>query len=329
MELLLASTGSYPRIGDAAEEQLLRRTIAQWEKGEKTDADLARAQDQATVTALEEQAEAGLDLVTDGLIRWYDPVSHLAGKLGGVQINGLLRLFDTNFYFRQPVVRSMPEWKAPLLVEEFQFARRHSSRPVKVVLTGPYTLAQLSITENGQARSREQMLEGYTEALVKEVAALAEAGAPFLQVDEPSLLKHPGDFPQVKQCMTALAAQKGQACLELCLYFGDPAPLYEKLQELPVDVLGLDFTYNPGLAEAIERAGSSRVLALGLLDGRNTRLEDETSVARQMERTLTGTKCDRAYLNPSCGLEYLPRNRARLKLKQLGVIRDTFLGYRR
>jgi len=326
MQILLASTGSYPRIGDSPEEQLLRRTIAQWEKGEKTAAELARVQDQATVEALEEQVEAGLDLVTDGLVRWYDPVSHLAGKLDGVEINGLLRLFDTNFYFRQPVVRSRPEWKSPLLAEEFQFARRKCSRPLKVVLTGPYTLAKLSIAENGQAKSWEDMLEGYTEALAKEVATLAKAGAGFLQVDEPSLLKHPEDFPKVKQCLTALAAQKGKAELQLSLYFGDPAPLYEKLQELPVEVLGLDFTYNPGLVEVIRSTGSSRVLALGLLDGRNTRLEDASSVARQMEGMLAATRSDRAYLNPSCGLEYLPRDRARLKLKHLAVIRDAFLG---
>lgn len=326
MELLLASTGSYPRIGDAPEEQLLRRTITQWEKGEKNDSELARAQDEMTVAALQEQQAAGLDLLTDGLIRWYDPVSHLAGKLGGVEINGLLRLFDTNFYFRQPVVRSKPQWKTPLLIEEFQFARRHSSRPLKAVLTGPYTLAKLSIAENAQGKSWERMLEGYTEALAKEVAALAEAGATFMQVDEPSLLKNPRDLPLVKQCLTALAAPKGAARLELCLYFGDPAPLYEKLQELPMDVLGLDFTYNPALAEVVRSEGSVKELALGLVDGRNTRLEDATSVAHQLEKILAAAKSARAYLNPSCGLEYLPRDRARMKLKQMAAIRNAFLG---
>src|SRR5574337_1547113 len=109
MELLLANHSSYPRIGDDAGHQLLRRTIAQRDKGEKNDQEVRAAEDRMTELALQEQLEAGLDLVTDGQIRWYDPISHLAGKLEGVRINGLLRFFDTNFYFRQPVIHTRSE----------------------------------------------------------------------------------------------------------------------------------------------------------------------------------------------------------------------------
>lgn len=326
MDLILASSGSYPRVGDAAEEQLLRKTIAQWEKREKSDADLRSAQEHMVESALSEQIGAGLDLVTDGQIRWYDPISHLAGKLSGVEINGLLRLFDTNFYFRQPIVHSKPARKNALVVEEFRFAKSKSARPVKAVLTGPYTLARHSLAVNGQTGADERMLEGYTEALAEEVAALAAAGAAHIQVDEPSLLRQPGDFAKVERSLAVLAARKGAAQLELALFFGDPAPLYDALQKLPVDVLNLDFTYSPGLADTISRAGSSKTLALGLLDGRNTRLEDASAVSRQLQQILKGARADRAYLNPSCGLEYLPRDRARLKLKHLTTIKKTFLG---
>src|SRR2546425_12700459 len=92
MELTLANHSSYPRIGDDADDQVLRRTIAQWEKREKTERELRAAEDAMTERALREQIDAGLDLVTDGQVRWYDPVSHLAGKLKGIRINGLLRI---------------------------------------------------------------------------------------------------------------------------------------------------------------------------------------------------------------------------------------------
>src|SRR5208337_1182027 len=161
MELSLCNHSSYPRIGDDAEHQLLRRTIAQWEKGEKTDDAVRTAQDRMTELALAEQAEAGLDLVTDGQIRWSDPISHLAGKLSGVRVNGLLRFFDTNFYFRQPVVQGKLERTEPLLLEEFKFAQERSARSVKPVLTGPYTLARYSVEENGRASGFDKMLEGY------------------------------------------------------------------------------------------------------------------------------------------------------------------------
>ena len=326
MELVLANHSSYPRIGDDADHQLLRRTIAQRDRGEKTDREVRAAEDRLIEFALQEQIAAGLDLVTDGQIRWYDPISHLAGKLAGVRINGLLRFFDTNFYFRQPIVNGPTRRSQALLVEEFSFAREKSARPVKVVLTGPYTLARHSIEANGGIGGFEKLLEGYMGALAEEIAALAQAGATFIQVDEPAILRSPEDFPWLEQSLTALAMRRGKARLALAVYFGDPAPLYERLQTLPVDVLALDFTYNPGLVETAAKQGSSKALGLGLVDGRNTRLEDPAEVARQIERVARGTGLNQAHLNPSCGLEYLPRDRAQLKLRLLATIKRTFLG---
>jgi 5-methyltetrahydropteroyltriglutamate--homocysteine methyltransferase len=326
MELTLCNHSSYPRIGDDAEHQLLRRTLAQHDKGEKTEEAVRAAQDRLTELALAEQAEAGLDLVTDGQIRWSDPISHLAGKLSGVRINGLLRFFDTNFYFRQPVVQGKIERTEPLLLEEFKFAQEKSMRPVKAVLTGPYTLARHSIEENGSVGGFDKMLEAYTAALAAEVATLAAAGATVIQVEEPALLKYPDDFPRLEQSLTALAMSKASAQLALVLYFGDPAPIYDHLQTLPVDLLGLDFTYNPGLVDRVASNGTARTLVLGLVDGRNTRLEDPVALARQLEKLARGADLNRAYLSPSCGLEYLPRDRARQKLRHLTAIRNTFLG---
>jgi 5-methyltetrahydropteroyltriglutamate--homocysteine methyltransferase len=326
MELALCNHSSYPRIGDDAEHQVLRRTIAQHDRGEKTEDAVRAAQDRMTELALAEQAEAGLDLVTDGQIRWLDPISHLAAKLSGVRVNGLLRFFDTNFYFRQPVVRGKLERTNPLLLEEFKFAKEKSTRSVKAVLTGPYTLARYSVEEKGGAGGFDKMLEGYTAALAAEVAALAAAGATVIQVEEPALLKYPDDFPRLEQSLTALAMSKDSAQLALVLYFGDPAPIYDHLQTLPVDLLGFDFTYNPGLVDRVASNGTARTLVLGLVDGRNTRLEDPAATARQLEKLAHGADLNRAYLSPSCGLEFLPRDRARLKLKHLAAIRNTFLG---
>jgi 5-methyltetrahydropteroyltriglutamate--homocysteine methyltransferase len=326
MELLLANHSSYPRIGDDPDQQLLRRTITQRDKGEKDDADVHAAEDRLTEQALAEQSAARLDVVTDGLVRWYDPISHLAGQLAGVRINGLLRFFDTNTYFRQPIVQARPQRTTPLLVDELKFAQARSSQPVKMVLTGPYTLARHSMEASDGAGGFTEVLEAYTEALAEEVGALAAAGAGWIQVDEPSLLKQPGDISLVERSLHALAARKGSAQLALSVYFGDPAPIYDRLQALPVDLLVLDFTYSPHLVETVATRGAGKTLGLGLIDGRNTRLEDPARVVRQLEKIAMGTKSGRAWLTPSCGLEYLPRDRARKKLHHLAAIKKTFLG---
>ena len=325
MKLLITSAGSYPRIGNSPEQQKLRRTIAAQERQEASEADLRAAEDDLTRAALAEQAEAGLDLVTDGQIRWYDPISHLAGKLAGVKINGLLRFFDTNTYFRQPVIEGEIKRQDGLLLSEFEFAKANSAKPVKPVLTGPYTLARHSLVEHAAYKQTEPLTRAYAQALAPELEALAQAGAEVIQIDEPAILKHPGDFPIFERTVMMLSKHKGKAKLALYLYFGDALPLYERLQKLPVDLLGLDFTYNPKFVDRVAMAGSQRPLALGLVDGRNTRLEDPTEVAHQIDRIRLRVKGD-LYLNPSCGLEYLPRDRALAKLKLLPQIRDLVKG---
>ena len=59
MELTLCNHSSYPRIGDDPEHQLLRRTIAQRDKGEKTEEAVRAAQERMTELALAEQSGGG------------------------------------------------------------------------------------------------------------------------------------------------------------------------------------------------------------------------------------------------------------------------------
>lgn len=339
MRLIIANTGSYPRIGDSPELQILRKTMAAIDRGEKTFADLADAENEMTRRAIEEQARAGVELLTDGQVRWYDPISHLAGKMAGVKINGLLRYFDTNTYFRRPVLLGKPERTGPLVVEEYRFACNALGRiptgregtvrvTVKPVLTGPYTLAKLSLAEDEGMKTLEARADAYAAALAAEVRALGESGAHFVQIDEPACIKHPNDWAVFTRALEPLiqardAARKAGRKLQLALYvyFHNAAPLYEKLANLPVDALGLDFTYDAKLADVVAVAGSPRPLGLGLVDGRNTKLESVAEVARVVERLLPKIKGERAYLGPSSGLEYLPRDRAAAKLELLGKIR--------
>jgi 5-methyltetrahydropteroyltriglutamate--homocysteine methyltransferase len=142
------------------------------------------------------------------------------------------------------------------------------------------------------------------------------------------MLKHPEDAPLVRRTFEALAAARGPARLACYTYFGDALPLYDQFQALPVDVLGLDLTYSPGLPERIARAGSAKGLGLGLVDGRNTKLETAEQVYPVLDRVLPRLG-DTVYLNPSCGLEFLPRDRARAKLETLGRLARAYAGARR
>ena len=321
MEILTASAGSYPRIGDSPEQQRHRQAYAKRERGDVSEEKFERVQDEVTREVIEEQVKAGLDVITDGQVRWYDPISHFARKLEGCEVDGLLRFFDTNFYFRQPVVKGKLVRREPILKREFIFAKKVSPKPVKPVLTGPYTLAKLSI--NRLDVGFQSVVGEFAEVIAQEVSDLVSAGAELIQIDEPAILKNSGDFQIFKEAIKKLAAEKGGVRLALYTYFGDAASLCGKLLKLPVDVLGLDFTYSPKLADVITNSGCEKDLGLGLINGRNTRLERKQEVLKVLKRILPTIGSERVYLNPSCGLgDYLPREIAFKKLQNMVTIAE-------
>jgi len=109
--------------------------------------DLNQVQDNAVIDVIKQMESAGLDIITDGMIRWPDPVSYIAGKLDGVESGVSLPYFNSGTNYIQPVVKSGLKWNSPITVDDYKFASSKSNKKVKAVLTGPYTLAKLSVDE--------------------------------------------------------------------------------------------------------------------------------------------------------------------------------------
>lgn len=317
MRLIVANHSSYPRIGDKPEQQKLRQALAAQEKHHSA-AHPEEAYRRAAEEAMEEQARAGAEIITDGLVRWDDPVSRFAGRLSGAAPGKLRRFFDTDFYYRQPVFKSAdPRRRKPFVLEEFKAA---FPRATKAVLTGPYTLGALS-----SSRDPKALMKACAEALAAEVGALAEAGAAWIQIDEPALTRSPKDAGLVAQLLEPLAARRGAAKLALAVYFGPVAPLYDKLCFFPVDALVLDFTADrEALTRKLLARGAPKALGLGVVDGRNARLEKLPDVLEELERLRPVLKAPENFLMPSCGLEFLPRDKAYEKLVRLREARDHF-----
>ena len=304
--------GSYPRIGDEFEEQRLRRAIARFEEEKLTESELREAERSVVREVIADQVRAGIKLPTDGEVTWYDSQSHFSRHLEGIEVNGLVRYFDTNTYYRQPVVKGAVRWREPALVDEWHFAASVSPEPVKAVVTGPYTLATLAKT-NG--RPRREVVRGFAAAVAQEVRALREAGAKRIQVDEPAITRAHGDVALLKEGIETVAAEKGSSWLCLFTFFGDAAGILKDLTSLPIDNLGLDLVQGDATWKDLTRTGSGIPLTLGLVDARNTRRDDPQALAKAALRLKGKVPLDESYVSPSNGLEFLPRRRARDKLE--------------
>lgn len=306
--------GSYPKIPDPPAPGRWRTSVEKLQRGEISPADLRSVEDEVTEEVLREQAEAGVEIPTDGQIRWEDGLTYFARGLAGFSINGLQRYFDTNVYYRQPIATGEVAWQGAISVADYTFAASRSARPVKPVVTGPFTLAVLSRDEF--YGNTDQFTMALATALNSEVKALAEAGAPIIQVDEPALLSHRDRFPLFRRAMDVLwdGVPSRRA---LYTYFGHIDGLYPAILDLPVDILGLDFVAGRRNWDVLRRAPFTKELGLGVLDARNTRMETPDEVAAACRKAAALVPAEALHVGPSAGLEFLPRRVARKKLETL------------
>ncbi|HXF83092.1 MAG TPA: methylcobamide--CoM methyltransferase [bacterium] len=306
--------GNYPKIPDLPAPGKWRSAAEKLQKGQIDEAALRQVEDEVTLEAIADQVAAGVDLITDGQIRWEDGQTHFARRLRGFSINGLQRYFDTNVYYREPVAEGEVAWTAPITVAEFTFARAHSPVPVKPVVTGPLTLAALS--RDAYYPSRREFVLALARALNHELRALEAAGAEIIQVDEPALCRAKADFPIFAEAAAVLTAGV-RATLVLATYFGDLAGIYPQVLQLPFQVIGMDFVAGPRNWDVVRAAPFTKTLMFGILDARNTRLETPEEIAAAVRRIAAVVPPERLQIAPSAGLEFLPRGVAQRKLRAL------------
>jgi len=312
--LITTMVGNYPKIGPGSKAPNLRTAINRGDRGEMTAEQIQGVKEEVTAEVIQDQIRAGLDLVTDGLIRWDDGQTYLARAISGFSFAGLIRYFDTNTYFRQPVVEGLLKWSAPITVADYEFASSNSTKPVKAVLTGPYTLARLS--QDQTYYDQRKLVLDLAEVLNQEAQALQGAGAPVIQFDEPAFLKHKEDFPLFEEAMGRLTRGL-KPTLALYTYFDDISGVFPAFLKLPFQIFGLDYFQGNNNWDVVTDVPSDVCLGLGVINARNTRMETETEIKEAIQRVLPIVPTDRLYINPNCGLEFLPRETAYRKLVRM------------
>ncbi len=259
--------------------------------------------DAAVMAALQRQVALGLDVITDGQPGWRDPFTPLLTPLAGVRLGAPVTLPLGLSLAARPIVESrLRRHHAPLLAAYRRVASQ-ASRPVKVTLTGPYTLAQAAEVATTAYRHREDLAADLAMLLAQEVAALVTAGAAVLQIDEPLLLADPGAARVVRTLLEPLYdAALGSAMVLVSVYGADAGAVYAQLNTLPGDVIAVDCAGRPETAAAIAATGSGKPLALGIVDGRAPHIEPVAALARTVEPLLARYAHDTLWLQPACGL---------------------------
>ena len=312
--MITTTVGNYPKVSELKYSTKLIGAIGTWQRKELSDAQLETVWQEITRAVIQEQERAGIDLLTDGQIRWEDLVTPIAKHLEGFEINGLTRFFNNNTYYRRPVLHSAPRWTQPILVDDYRFAANCTTKPVKAILPGPYTFVQLS--EDRHYKKPRPFVLKMAEILNQEAQALAQAGAPLIQFDEPALVF---GKPDVKLALEALkiATDGVSAKTAVYTYFGSLDGTLEALMRSPVDQIGVDLVSDPSSLNALKRTKITKALAIGCLDARNTKLEPVKALQTIVRAVAKRVPSDRLTVNPNCGLEFLPHPAAHAKITRL------------
>ncbi len=274
---------------------------------------------------VDDQLEAGLDRVVEGQARWDDMIAHPLTIHDNVETGGIVRYYDNNNFYRDPQVTgdltADGDVAAELEVATDVLAR---DAPLQATLPGPYSLADLATDEH--YGDDADFLAAVAEFLAGEVAAFPDHETLFLL--EPSLVENPpadGEEPAATAAIRTVA-EATEADVVVHTYWGSlDEKLYAHLvDEAGADALGVDLVagdreetvYN------VQEYGTTDSLALGLVDGQNTLVEEPGTIAERVEWFESQVPVDSfetTYLTANTELFYLPENKYREKLAALAA----------
>ena len=291
---------------------------------------LAGAQDDATLVAIREQEEAGIDVLTDGEIRRESYSNHFATALGGLDVDDPATVTGrTGEATVVPRIVGPIRRPDPIEVGDVRFLRAHTRRTVKMTVPGPFTMSQQAVNEHYEDAEAAAM--AYAEAVNAEVRDLFAAGADIVQLDEPWLQARPEAARAfgVAALNRALEGVTGTTVVHLCFGYAAMVPgrpaAYSYLSELAdctADQISIE-TAQSGIDLGVLADLADKTIVLGVIDLSTADVETPELIAERTRRALAYKPADRIVLAPDCGMKYLPRASAEGKLRAMAAAART------
>ncbi|ESQ79620.1 hypothetical protein AEYBE204_07195 [Asticcacaulis sp. YBE204] len=221
----------------------------------------------------------------------------------GVPAQEMTKWFDTNYHYMVPEFTPDQAFRLTSLkpVEEFIEAKTlgHHTRPV---LVGPVTFLTLGKGVEHPVRLIDRLLPVYVDLLKK----LADAGADWVQIDEPVLaLDGSVDVAAALQKTYArFATEVPELKIMVASYFGDLNENLYVATSLPVAGLHIDLVRAPEQLDAVlDAAPKDLTLSLGVIDGRNIWRANLPAI---LDRIAPAVKRGNIQIAPSCSLLHTP-----------------------
>jgi 5-methyltetrahydropteroyltriglutamate--homocysteine methyltransferase len=281
-----------------------------------TDQELEQVRQAAVkeIIALQE----GFEYVTDGNLLWQDLFRPFT-KGVGIVAGPLTRFFETNTFFRRPIILQPLKFRPREIDKFFYFELLPHNR--KVILPGPFTFLHLS--ENRYYKKDfiiaiAKMLKGVVRHLVQKGVMAIQFSEPYIAYFGKNLTKH--KLANAKRAYQIIAEGKGKAEIILATYFGDFSPVTQLL-EFPVDSIVIDLT---STSVKNLRFKTTKKIGLGCIDATNSLLENPKVTIKLVNDLIKRLKLKRFFICPNCDLDFLPYSVAEKKTAILRAVAYEF-----
>ncbi|WP_314342331.1 5-methyltetrahydropteroyltriglutamate--homocysteine S-methyltransferase [Simonsiella muelleri] len=324
----------YPRVG--AKRELKFAVEAFW-KGVKSETEVREVAAEIRRVNWATQKAAGADLLPVGDFSFYDHVLDLICAVGAIPKRfgfdadnltlpqyfelargnatqfamEMTKWFDTNYHY------IVPEWYADTefsthsgsLIAQIKEAKAQG-HDIKPTLVGPLTLLWLGKKKEEFGCRIKTLLPKLLPVYAQLLRELAAEGVDWIQIDEPILAVDAGDawtnaFPDVYKELANTGVR-----IIIGTYFASVAEHVKLLSSLPVHGVHIDCVRAPEqLAVFAEQFPTSKVLSVGLVDGRNVWRANLNKIIDTLEPVKAKFQ-NNLWIAPSCSLLHSPQDLA-------------------
>ncbi len=288
----------------------------------------------ATADVVADQADAGIDIITDGEVRRENYIHYHCRRLAGIDFAVRTeKQLRGHYKASLPTITGPVRAGTPFLGQEWRTAQAMTTRPLKMTLPGPLTIGDtVADAHYGDARVRGHDL---ARAINAEVRDLAAAGCRHIQIDEPLFARQAANalafgLDHLAACFEGVDAGVTRTVHICCGYPNEldavdypKAPresyleLAEALDGADIDAVSLEDAHRPNaLGELLPRFRDT-IVVFGAVAIARSAVEPAALIAARLREALRFIEAERLWVAPDCGLGFLGRELALAKLRNM------------
>jgi len=318
-----------------------------WKKyiaGEDVEKELKEAIEKASIETIRLFEDIGLDIVWDGEMHRWEMYYHPVTYIKGIDFVGQVRVFD-NKYFVKGSVKREPELIKNYHLDEYLFVKEHADKPVKIPITGAYTLADWSFNEyyiwkwrktgknprEVRYSAKRELVLTLAEKIINPILKeLTSNGVFRIQVDEPATTTHPDEMDILVEAFNkSVEGVKATITTHIC--YSDYKILLPYINEIKTVQYALEFanrdTWERGLdndkrkgylfLKELREYSYEGEIGLGVIDVHTNKIEPVELIMDRIEYALKYIPAEKLFINPDCGLRTRSRDIAAEKLRNM------------